>query len=190
VNYGNTTDANSVQRLSIPDPYNAKNTLQFGGAPLSNMLVQNISSATQGGVIGLQQIIDGTSITLMAGEVLQGQGGVSGVVVNGATHRDARGLTVWGDAAGFETSLGPNSTFPDVIASSSNCVYPYPLNPPCTVETSTLLPMYGARSRHPGGLNVAMCDGQLQFIKNSIALPVWRALSTTQGNEGVGSDAY
>jgi prepilin-type processing-associated H-X9-DG protein len=99
-------------------------------------------------------------------------------------------LTIWGDASGFETSLGPNSTFPDVIASRSNCVYPYPLNPPCTVETGTLPLMYGARSRHPGGLNVALCDGRVQFIRNSIALAVWRALSTTQGNEVVGSDAY
>jgi hypothetical protein len=39
-------------------------------------------------------------------------------------------------------------------------------------------------------LNVALCDGHVQFIKNSIALAVWRALSTTQGNEVVESDAY
>jgi prepilin-type processing-associated H-X9-DG protein len=113
------------------------------------------------------------------------------VVVNGSTHRDGRGLTVWGDASGFETALGPNSTFPDVVNSTSNCVYPYPLNPPCIApSTSTLPAMYGARSRHPGGLNATMCDGSVKFIKNSIALPIWRALSTTQGNEVVSSDSY
>ena len=48
----------------------------------------------------------------------------------------------------------------------------------------------GARSRHPGGVNVAMCDGSVKFMKNSISLNVWRALSTTQGGEVISSDAY
>jgi prepilin-type processing-associated H-X9-DG protein len=48
----------------------------------------------------------------------------------------------------------------------------------------------GSRSRHPGGVNSMMCDGHVLFIKNSISIKVWRALSTTQGNEVVSSDAY
>ena len=45
-------------------------------------------------------------------------------------------------------------------------------------------------SYHPGGVNVLMADGHVQFIKNSINLATWRALSTTRAGEVVSSDAY
>lgn len=37
---------------------------------------------------------------------------------------------------------------------------------------------YAARSRHPGGVNVAMCDGSVRFIQDSITLSPWAAMST------------
>jgi prepilin-type N-terminal cleavage/methylation domain-containing protein/prepilin-type processing-associated H-X9-DG protein len=40
-----------------------------------------------------------------------------------------------------------------------------------------------ARSRHPGGVNVLMADGSVQFVFDGIDLAVWRALSTRNGNE-------
>jgi prepilin-type processing-associated H-X9-DG protein len=48
--------------------------------------------------------------------------------------------------------------------------------------------MQVARSRHPSGVMVAMCDGSVKYITNSVALTTWRALSTSQGGEVVGSD--
>jgi hypothetical protein len=33
-------------------------------------------------------------------------------------------------------------------------------------------------------------DGSVKFIKNSINIATWRALSTTKGGEIVSSDAY
>jgi prepilin-type processing-associated H-X9-DG protein len=47
-----------------------------------------------------------------------------------------------------------------------------------------------ARSKHPGGVNVGMCDGSVRFVKNSISLVTWRALSTIRGNEVVSADSY
>jgi prepilin-type processing-associated H-X9-DG protein len=44
-------------------------------------------------------------------------------------------------------------------------------------------------SYHPGGVNLLMGDGGVRFIKNSIALPTWRALSTRNGGEVVSADA-
>ncbi len=35
-----------------------------------------------------------------------------------------------------------------------------------------------------------MCDGSVRYMKDTIALPVWRALSTTQGGEIISADAY
>jgi len=43
-----------------------------------------------------------------------------------------------------------------------------------------------ARSRHPGGVNVWMCDGSVRFIDDSISLATWRAIATRSGNEVTG----
>ena len=43
-----------------------------------------------------------------------------------------------------------------------------------------------ARSRHPGGVNVAFCDGSIHFISNAIQLGTWQALGTMDGGEVVG----
>ena len=45
-------------------------------------------------------------------------------------------------------------------------------------------------SAHPGGVNVAFGDGSVRFIKDSVALPVWRALSTRNGGEIVSGSDY
>ena len=38
-------------------------------------------------------------------------------------------------------------------------------------------------SDHPGGVNVLFGDGSVHFIKQSIAMPTWRAIGTRNGNE-------
>ena len=107
---------------------------------------------------------------MLVSEVMVGQG------------QDLRGFSWWGDAATFETFLTPNSSFPDVIFSPYYCINQSP-NPPCTGATTALPDNYAARSRHSGGVNVAMGDGSVRFIKNSINVRTWRAMSTTRGNE-------
>jgi prepilin-type processing-associated H-X9-DG protein len=47
-----------------------------------------------------------------------------------------------------------------------------------------------ASSFHSGGVNVAMADGSVKFVKDSIALPTWWALGTRAGGEVVSADAY
>jgi prepilin-type N-terminal cleavage/methylation domain-containing protein/prepilin-type processing-associated H-X9-DG protein len=43
-----------------------------------------------------------------------------------------------------------------------------------------------ARSFHPGGVNVLLCDGSVRFVRDSIALATWRALATRDGGEVLG----
>jgi prepilin-type processing-associated H-X9-DG protein len=43
--------------------------------------------------------------------------------------------------------------------------------------------LYGAGSPHPGGFNATMGDGSVRFIKNSIAVEIFRALITRAGGE-------
>ena len=47
-----------------------------------------------------------------------------------------------------------------------------------------------AGSNHPGGFNVLMGDGSVRFIKNSIALQVFRALITRASGEVINFDAF
>jgi prepilin-type N-terminal cleavage/methylation domain-containing protein/prepilin-type processing-associated H-X9-DG protein len=47
-----------------------------------------------------------------------------------------------------------------------------------------------ASSRHPGGVNVLMCDGSVKFMKETIAAQVWWALGTKSNGEVVSSDSY
>jgi prepilin-type N-terminal cleavage/methylation domain-containing protein/prepilin-type processing-associated H-X9-DG protein len=134
------------------------------------------------GIMGLPvkitDVTDGTSNTLMAAEVVQGQG------------RDLRGFTWWGGAAGFVTYIGPNSNEPDVVT-GGYCNNADRRNPPCTtISTATRPRMMGARSRHPGGLNAATCDGSVHFITNTININVWRALGSAQGGEAISAGDF
>ncbi len=48
----------------------------------------------------------------------------------------------------------------------------------------------GPSSNHPGGVNVAMTDGSVKFIKSTISLPTWWALGTRAGGEVISADSY
>ena len=47
-----------------------------------------------------------------------------------------------------------------------------------------------ASSYHSGGVNVAMLDGSVRFIKDSVSLTTWRALATKAGGEVISSDSF
>jgi prepilin-type processing-associated H-X9-DG protein len=43
--------------------------------------------------------------------------------------------------------------------------------------------MTTASSSHPGGVNVVLCDGSVQFVDDAVDLAIWRALGTRDGAE-------
>ena len=79
---------------------------------------------------------------------------------------------IWGQASTtiVNAFLTPNSPNPDSFAHSRG--------------------WFAARSNHPGGVNTLFCDGHVGFIKNTIQLPVWRALATRAGGEVVSADSF
>ena len=55
---------------------------------------------------------------------------------------------------------------------------------------SSITSVITASSRHPGGVNVAFCDGSVRFIKSSVAPQTWQAIGTVNGGEVLSADAY
>jgi prepilin-type processing-associated H-X9-DG protein len=144
--------------------------LQFLGAPFSRKKQFRLTDIT-----------DGTSSTLMVAEIKQGQPGTAG---------DYRGNTWWAEGSGFTTLRTPNSPEPDYI--SQNCVDTSvnPQNSPCQSVVSDTgdanIEVFAARSRHPGGVNVVLCDGSTRFVSNNVAWETWQALGTSRGGEVIG----
>jgi prepilin-type N-terminal cleavage/methylation domain-containing protein/prepilin-type processing-associated H-X9-DG protein len=48
----------------------------------------------------------------------------------------------------------------------------------------------GAQSYHGGGVNVAFLDGSVKFIKNGVNPPTWWAIATVAGGEVISADSY
>jgi prepilin-type processing-associated H-X9-DG protein len=122
--------------------------------------------------VTLALITDGTSNTLMMAEQL---------MAKSADDNDWRGDIHNDDGVfKFMSITTPNSTAPDVV----NWAIPDadPRMPVTTAGTQ----YSAARSRHPGGVNAALCDGSVRFVTNSIQLATWQALSTAFGGESVG----
>jgi len=156
VNFGNTSSSQANL-----------NGVVFGQAPF-------ISDHRR--KVRFRDVVDGTSNTLLVGEVRQGQ------------RSDLRGFTWWGDACQFSTYLAINSPLPDRIYTLSYC------NPvrgmPCDVSTAANPTMFASRSQHPGGVNSSLCDGSVRFYSNSLDLQIWRSLSTANAGEVVDSSAF
>ncbi|MCE5269253.1 MAG: DUF1559 domain-containing protein [Planctomycetaceae bacterium] len=56
-------------------------------------------------------------------------------------------------------------------------------NSPIPDLTSGSAKITAARSRHPGGVNVCLCDGSVRFISDPIGRDVWHSLWTRAGGE-------
>jgi len=170
-NYG-TTGFVVQDAWTTVGPVAVANGVKDLGAPFSMAGGRSLAAVAYGS----SSIRDGMSNTLMYSEVIRGN------------DNDLRGFSWWGFASGFMTYLAPNSSQPDILQDRGNCVSDG-VNPPCYGPHSTTQPMMlGARSLHPGGVNASLCDGSVRFISDNIAINTWRSLSTTRGNEVVGSD--
>jgi prepilin-type N-terminal cleavage/methylation domain-containing protein/prepilin-type processing-associated H-X9-DG protein len=193
-NYGNT--GTGLFQITSSSPYccTSYNGVLFGGAPFSWIAVGTGPVQSFAGTYGIASITDGTSNTMLLGEVVQGQ--------SSGSKFDLRGYIQYGSSSGFATYLSPNSKQPDLLNLADYCVYPYSNNPPCK-ERNTAAPAYpgdttqpingdtyASRSRHPGGVNTVFADGSVHFVKDSVSLPTWRALSTSKGGEVISSDSW
>lgn len=86
------------------------------------------------------------------------------------------------DSSGSSWLIGDNPATLFYVAAPPNS----PLSD-CATHISGVL---SARSMHPGGVNVSMADGSVRFIREGIAVGVWRALGTRAGGEVISASSY
>jgi prepilin-type N-terminal cleavage/methylation domain-containing protein/prepilin-type processing-associated H-X9-DG protein len=122
-------------------------------------------------------ISDGTSNTIMAGEVLPSAAADSNFwMFNGAY----AGMTV---PLGFPS----NTVLPSPGNHCNSSTWQAPNAPVgCRFGSSAK----GFVSMHPGGSNMLFGDGSVRFLKNSIALPTFCALGSRAGGEVVSADQF
>ncbi|WP_435020149.1 DUF1559 domain-containing protein [Tundrisphaera sp. TA3] len=135
----------------------------------------------------MADIVDGTSNTISMLEMIQALS--PNATFGNAADLDRR-ARIWNeDSATYQisTRLAPNSRAPDY----GRCVNDPANGLPCTNDASNGRDYYlGSRSRHPGGVNSLFSDGSVRFLKNTISLPAYQALSTRAGGEVISADAY
>ena len=150
---------------------------------------------------------DGTSHTLLVSEVkawtpYRRNGGppstaipasvteAQSIVASGAEFKDT-GHTEWPDGRvhheGFTTTLVPNSNVPCANAGKTyDCDYNSWQEGRNGLSGQPSYAIITSRSFHTGIVQVALVDGSVRTISNSIDLGLWRALGTRDGGEVVG----
>jgi len=117
------------------------------------------------------EFLDGTSTTLMVGEVYRGKSFYN--LCANADHTNLR-CGRWMEESGWcsaDTSRGPNNTLRDEVDWADQIA---PGGRP------------GARpisSTHAGGASVLMADGAVKFASNEVDVAMWRALGSAAGKD-------
>jgi prepilin-type N-terminal cleavage/methylation domain-containing protein/prepilin-type processing-associated H-X9-DG protein len=67
------------------------------------------------------------------------------------------------------------------------CINPTPGYTWACMDPMSSMP---ATSNHPGGVNMAMCDGSVRFVKSTVNLQSWWSLGSRNGGEVISADTY
>jgi prepilin-type N-terminal cleavage/methylation domain-containing protein/prepilin-type processing-associated H-X9-DG protein len=119
------------------------------------------------------EIKDGTTNTALITELILSADTVAHDI-RGRYHNSAHGGVF------FSTRLPPNTKVPDQL----NWCSPQPAPKAPCIYTGTdifVLP----RSYHPGGVNLAMADGSVRFMRENVTQPVFQAMGTRDGGESL-----
>jgi prepilin-type N-terminal cleavage/methylation domain-containing protein/prepilin-type processing-associated H-X9-DG protein len=154
-----------------PQTYSSRNCLENDGP-----FRMNVSRS-------VADFKDGLSQTILVSEIITGVG--DKLEANGAV--DMRGAWAFPMVGAiYLHRQGPNSRVPDALRISF-CTPQAQASPVNPCESASLpsdkhiFERVAARSMHSGGVNSLFGDGHVEFYNDSVALPVWRALSTIKG---------
>ncbi|MBN9120592.1 MAG: DUF1559 domain-containing protein [Planctomycetes bacterium] len=124
----------------------------------------------------LTDVLDGTSNTLLAAEILTWTPG---------DDRRGRLFNSYQGETFFSALYTPNTASADAQYSCGSNLPPYM---PCTAVGSGANSINSARSAHNGmgGVNVVMSDGSVKFVTNTVDPNAWGGASTRIGRETLG----
>ena len=121
--------------------------------------------------VRIADILDGTSHTAMSSELILSPD-TDSHDIRGRYHNPAHGGVL------FSTRIPPNTMVPDRF--NWCATHPKPQAPCIWTGTNMFV---SPRSYHPGGVNLGMADGSVQFISDSIDAETFRALGSRDGGE-------
>jgi prepilin-type N-terminal cleavage/methylation domain-containing protein/prepilin-type processing-associated H-X9-DG protein len=165
------------------------NTVAFAEALVgdtnANALARNMATGNIAGNNSLSQQYDLSSVpnalNLLKAEIQACNAAlISGPRLNDRGYRWGMGCSGW---TMFQTVVGPNG---GGLARFNSCR----VRTCCATGQAEHDHYNNASSNHPGGVNVAMGDGSVRFIKDTINLPTWWALGTKANGEVISADSY
>ncbi|MCE9566300.1 MAG: DUF1559 domain-containing protein [Planctomycetes bacterium] len=164
--YGSWTRGNYVANYGI-GPYvsvhtnpTAANSVPGGQGPIG-----------VNGKLPIEQITDGSSNTALLSELIRSSG------------NDFRGMMHYPEGPLYMHNYTPNDLTPDLTRTGCTTI---PVAP-CTAAHNAWNDrniILTARSRHVGGVNMALCDGSVRFVTNSVPSATWKALGTISAIAG------
>jgi len=181
-------DGPGFTRSNVAGCFSADGTFIEPGAPMTSGGPNNSASVNPSVLSGrralfnlhlvrsVTDVTDGTSHTAAVSEVISGP--------NDTT--DLRGIwwSNWG--IHYTHQYGPNSPIPDSMVSWGNPVHCDPAKVPCDTSAGSWYTInFSARSFHPGGVNVGMADGSVDFVEDLIDHKIWQALGSVNGGEAI-----
>ena len=120
--------------------------------------------------VRLSRITDGTSNTAMISEIILSTD-VGSHDVRGRYYNSGHGGVL------FSTRVSPNTLVPDQL---NWCNNENPRAPSIWTGTNMFV---SARSYHPNGVNIALADGSVRFLIDSVKPAVYMALGSRNGGE-------
>ena len=135
----------------------------------------------------VSRITDGASNTVLLSEALspdssEGWGGPIGDILYGNMGGGLFTTTITPNSASPDRPIGPCPRDQGIMSYQVPCLS---LGGNAWWSRSAVGAYVGARSRHTGGVNVAMADGSVRFFIDGIDLATWRAVGTRANDEPI-----
>ena len=161
---------------------------QEGPDPPANLILPTTRTDLHiDGVMGwnmgmkIRDISDGTSNTALMSELIVGQ-----------DQQTIRGTHVYDEGPVVMFTYSPNDMTPDQVRwcgpadhyGNPNAVAP------CTTGPGQNRMVHTSRSLHPGGVNMALCDGSVRFVDDTIDLKTWQYVATPNYGEPLSKSEF